>query len=124
MTTTHIHDLCRNIVIFPRVTSQDENVSFYSLLRKSGYFEMHDTITIEAIRESLLEYPDYVNDWIQYSEDQRCHPTWFLQRNGMDYEVGFISLDTDDIPLTKFSDPLEACATFIKYTIEGVRLAE
>jgi len=99
------------------------NVSPCSLLKKSGYFEMHDQITIEAIHGALCAHPDYVNDWIQFSEDQRCDPVWFFRQNGADYEVGFWSSKADDTPPTKYSDPLEACATFIKHEIEGIRLS-
>lgn len=121
MTTNRVYQLCVDIIGFPRTTSEKQNVSFYSLLKKSGYFEMRDQTTIAAIREALLEQPDYVNDWIQYSEDQRCHPSWFFRQNGADYEVGFLSLEAHDVPVTKYSDRFEACATFIKHLIEMVR---
>jgi len=122
MNANDIHQLCLNIINIPKIMTKEGNVSFYSLLRESGYSEMPDRVTMEVIREALLEHPDCINDWIQYSEDQRCHPTWFFQRNGADYEVGFVSLDTDDVPVTRYSDPFEACATFIKQMIERFRL--
>lgn len=124
MTMNNTHDLCVNIINFPRVMSQKGDVSFYSLLKKIGYFEMHDQITVKTLREALLEYPGCVNDWIQFSEDQRCSPAWFFRQNGTDYEVGYWSSKADDAPPTKYSDSLEACAIFIKHKIEGVRLID
>ena len=126
-TTKDIHDVCLNIIGIPEILTREGNISFYSLLKKSGYFEMHDKITVEAIRQALLEEPDRVIDrvidWIQYSEDQRCGEWFFLRESGH-YEVGFIPSEGDEIPATKYSDPLEACAIFIKHIIEEVRLTD
>ena len=120
-TTKDIHAVCLNIISIPEILTRERDVSFNSLLRKSGFFEMHDKITVEAIQQALLEEPnrviDRVIDWIQYSEDQRCSG-WFFVRESGHYEVGFIPSEGDEIPATKYSDPLEACATFIKHTIE------
>jgi len=97
---------------------QHGNISFYSLLEKSGYFEMRQQITIEAIRETLLGHLDYVNDWMQYSEDERCDPVWFLRQNGAYYELGFWSSKSGVTTRQKYSDPFEACAVLIKHMIE------
>ena len=101
--------------------TREGNVSFYTLLKQGGYAEVYEQVTIEAIRTALIERPDCVKDWIQYSEDQRCHPSWFFRQNGADYELGYVSLETDNAPITKYSDRFEGCATFIKHLIEMVR---
>jgi hypothetical protein len=121
MKAKNIYTLCVNIISFPKMMAQEGNVSFYTLLKESGYSEVHDQVTIDTIRKALIEHPDCVNDWIQYSEDQRCHPSWFFRQNGLNYEVGYVSLETDDVPITKYSDRFEACAAFIKHLIEQVR---
>ena len=113
--------MIQHIVRIPRTMVEKQDVSFYALLKESGYFEMHDQTTVGAIREALLQRPEFVNDWIQYSEDQRCHPSWFIQQTGAEYEVGFVSLEANDVPVTKYSDRFEACATFIKHLIEMMR---
>jgi hypothetical protein len=121
MPANEIHQFCLNIINFPAIMTREGNVSFYTLLKESGYYESYDQVTIEAIRQALIERPDFVNDWIQYSEDQRCHPSWFFRQNGVDYELGYVSLETDDVPITKYSDRFEGCAAFIKHLIEQVR---
>ena len=121
MNANDIHQLCLNIISFPAIMRQKGNVSFYTLLKESGYCEAYDQATIVAIRQALIERPDFVNDWIQYSEDQRCHPSWFFRQSGVDYELGYVSLETDDVPITKYSDRFEGCATFIKNVIELIR---
>lgn len=82
---------------------------------------MHDHVTTEAIRDALLEHPDCVSDWVQYSEDKHCGAGWFLASNGADYEVGFFSSKAGRTPPTRFSNPLDGCAEFIKREIEEVR---
>jgi hypothetical protein len=120
MIIKNIQDVCLNVILIPR-QEKKVNESTYSLLKKSSYFETYNQITVEAIRQVLLEHPDCIDDWIQYSEDQRCHPTWFFRQDTTDYEVGFVSLDANDVPVTKYQDRFEACATFIKNKFELVR---
>lgn len=117
-----IPELCLKIISIPEVFQRERNVSFYSLLKQSGYYEMHDQITVEAIRQALFEQPHYVKDWIQYSEDQRC-TGWFFLKKRSHYEVGFLPSEGDEMPVTKYSDRFEACATFIKHKIEAVRVS-
>ena len=121
MSADNVHQLCLNIINFPAIMTRKGDVSFYTLLKESGYSEVHDQVTIEAIRKALLEHPENLNDWLLYSENQRCDPVWYFQQSGVDYEVGYWSSKTGNLPPTKFSDRFEACATFIKHLIERVR---
>jgi hypothetical protein len=118
--TKAIRDLSVRIIGLPN-RFKTANASIYALLKYSGYFEMHDRITTESIREALSEHPDYIDDWIQYSEDKRCGSGWFILPNGTGHQVGFYSSKAGITQTTNYSDRLEACATFIKNEIEAVR---
>ena len=114
------YDLIVGIIGLPK-RHQRANSSIYALLKYSGYFEMHDHITVESIREVLVERPDCAQDWIQYSEDKRSDSGWFILQNGADYQVGFYSRKAGITQTKNYSDRLEACATFIKNEIEDIR---
>jgi hypothetical protein len=118
--TKALHDLSVRIINIPK-KFKTANASIHSLLKYSGYFETHDLVTAEAIREALLEHPDYVDDWIQYSEDKRCSSGWFFRQKGPGYEVGFFSSKDGYSQSTMYSDRLEACAAFIKKEMEEIR---
>ena len=122
MNTQEIQNIYLTVIMIPRM-EQSGNESTYSLLKKSGYFEMYDQVTVEGIRQTLIEHPDCIDEWLEYSECQRSHPTWFFQSDGTDYEVGFVSINTEEVPVTRtrYQDRFEACATFIKNTLELVR---
>ena len=97
------------------------NVAIYSLLKEVGYFDMYNEVSEDVIREALLLHPNCVNDWIRFSEDKRSSAGWYFQQNGIDYEVGFFSLNKNNIGPTKYSNSIEACAAFIKREIESIR---
>jgi hypothetical protein len=114
-------DTIIQVIHLAKKCSERNNVSIYSLLKEVGYFDIHDEVSENLIREALFLHPNCVNDWIRFSEDKRSSAGWYFQQNGTDYEVGFFSLNKNNISPTKYSNSIEACAAFIKREIESIR---
>lgn len=98
------------------------NISMTALLRESGYLSEFENITVEDIREQLEYKFEKVEDWLNYSENKRSLPGWFLKLyDSQIYVVGFLDEDGSTTVLNEFKDRNEACAVFIKNEIEAMR---
>ena len=77
------------------------------------------SISAEAIEAHLRLHPDLVDEWIQYSADQRGSPAWYLRPRdrGDAYEVGMPGRG----PVYEFGDRFSATAFFIKCGLDGAR---
>ena len=97
------------------------NISFVSLLRNTGYFELLDEISSNEIKEQLEKYPEWVKQWVNYSNDKRTSSGWYFIKSEMGkYIVGFYPPNKNRT--MEFVDIVEACSVFIKMEIESVRM--
>jgi len=65
----------------------------------------------------LRQKTDSVERWIEYSENKRGTPSWYLLRKEKKYSVGY--LDTNgNLEEGVYDDPCFACALFIKLEME------
>lgn len=111
-----------DVVHLPRNFRDRGNVSMYALLREIGYFAVHEQVTEDAIHRALLEYPECVHDWMDWSEGKRTDAGWFFRREGeTGYEVGYFPVCSDRHQVIKYPDEAAACAAFIKREIEDIR---
>jgi len=110
-----------NIINIPVEYNKRDDVSIFSLIEESGYFNAHDQITYDDIRAAIVEYPESVNAWLQYSEDKRSSDGWYFKPADQGYEVGFFGQKMIDRKHQIYSNRLEACAVFIKNEIEAIR---
>ncbi len=98
------------------------NLSPYELVRKSGYFKLHDKIQEAEIIELLKQYPKVIEDWLQWSDDKRCSSAWYFNKG--DDNKYFVAHhpegDKDQEIWTE--DGFKACAGYIKREIESIRL--
>jgi len=114
------HLIIKNILFLP-AKFYTENSSIYSLLKESGYFEIHDNIKENDILKALFEYPECVENWLLLSENKRTTSGWFFKQNEVGkYVVGFFPAN-GDIKHKEYADIKEACAAFIKREIEDIR---
>lgn len=121
--TKDIKQTITDVIGIPRQFKEFENVTFNSLLKETGYFDVHHKISVNAIRDALHADSARVIEWLQLSEDKRSDAGWYFRRSDKgNYEVGYFSLKANDIPSVKYSDSTEACAAFIKREIEEIRL--
>ena len=117
-------DIATQIVTLPQTFHSLGNISIFSLLEETGYFELHDQISEGDIRGALLCCPECVQEWIQYSEDKRSSSGWYLTLDdeGL-YETAYF--DIKAVPNTtnrvQYEHAIDACAAFIKHEIESVR---
>ena len=88
-------DIINNIIQLPTMFHSRGDISMYTLLKESGYFENYDQITESDITAELLRFPVYINSWLNWSDDKRSASGWFfnLNKNGK-YLVG-CAIDVD-----------------------------
>ncbi|MCE3295144.1 MAG: hypothetical protein K0R65_858 [Crocinitomicaceae bacterium] len=113
--------MIKNIIDLPEKFYALGNVSIYSLLKETGYFEIHSKVTEENIIFELSQYPEYVDHWLGWSNDKRSGGWYFQVKNNGKYLVGHYPL-SEAFKQMEFNDPKEACAAFIKREIEEIRL--
>ena len=65
MNTINNVDIAMQIVTMPRRFHSLGNISIFSLLEETGYFELHDQISEDDIRTALLCCPECVQEWMQ-----------------------------------------------------------
>ena len=118
----NITDTVIDLIYLPRKFEDLSDVSIYSLLRDSGYFETHSQIAESTIRQALCAHPETVDEWMRFSEDKRTNSGWYFRPSCNGYEVGYFSRSQGDIQSAEYSDRTEACAIFIKNEVEEIRI--
>ena|SRR6058998_3221846 len=94
-----------------------------ALFQQSGYGADGSSISEEALESYLREHPDLVRTWVEYSEDQRCSPAWYLVAPGAGldgqtgWRVGYYAIH-HRLPERVFPDEFAACAFFIMREVE------
>jgi hypothetical protein len=97
----------------------------FSLLEETGYFELHDQVSVRDIGNALARDPECVQEWMQESEDQRCSAAWYFVRNDEGcYEVGYLDVKSDPniTNRVQYENAIDACAAYIMHNIENMRL--
>ena len=117
-------DIAAEIVTIPR-RMHSEDKSPFALLKESGYFELHDQVSVSDIREALTRDPASVQEWMQYVDDQRCSSSWYFDFDADDnqYEVGFFDINANPNRSNRvqYENATDACAAYIKHEIESIR---
>ena len=98
-----IERLCRLPLDFRR-----GNKSIVDLAAEAGYFDNRGALVRSDLSLFLSRHQDLIPAWVQYSEDQRCSPAWYLLEREGSYIVG---LDPDQE--LSFPSSVEAFAEFI-----------
>lgn len=115
-------DTIISIVNLPeKFNNSENNKSIYSLLKETGYFELHSQINEDDIGKALAKHPTYINQWLQWSEDKRSSSGWYFQKNDShNYIVSYFPTN-ENFEQTIYSNIRNACAAFIKREIEAIR---
>ena len=93
-----------------------------TLLKESGYFELHEQISENEIMEVLKNHPNLIAEWLQLSEDSRSSVRWGLSRNDNGrYVIGHWP-GGEGFEEISSTDKFYACAVFIKRHIESMRI--
>lgn len=116
-------NIAAEIVTIPR-KFHTKDMSIFDLLKETGYFELHNEVSVRDIRDALARDPACVQEWMQYIDDQRCSSSWYFILNDENlYEVGFYDSNTDPARSNQvvYDNATDACAAFIKHQIESIR---
>ena len=102
-----------------------EDKSPFALLKETGYFELHDEVSVSDIREALIRDPACVQEWMQYVDDLRCPSSWYFDFDDDEnqYEVGYfdIKADPNRSNRVQYENATDACAAYVKHEIESMR---
>ncbi len=113
--------LIRKILSLPEKFYNLGNASIYSLLKETGYFEIYCQINEATILDELNKHPEYINYWLNWSDDKRNTSGWYFKQNeNGKYVVGYFPASEQSKQM-EYSDSKEACAAFIKREIEEIR---
>jgi hypothetical protein len=116
-------NIATEIVTIPR-RMHSEDKSPFALLEETGYFELHDEVSVSDIREAVTHNPECVGEWFQYVEDKRSSSGWYVGPNeeGL-FEVGFYdsAAEPNRSSRMQYGTTIDACAAFIKHEIESIR---
>ena len=117
-------DIATEIVTIPR-RMHSEDKSPFTLLKETGYFELHDQVSVSDIREALTRDPTCLQEWMQYVDDLRCPSSWYFDFDDDEnqYEVGFFDINADPNRSNRvqYENATDACAAYIKHEIESIR---
>jgi hypothetical protein len=114
-------DIVERIVLMPR-TLKEKDLSEHKFLNETGYFQEYDKVSEKQIYLKLIQFPECIVEWIQYSEDQRSDQHYYIIGKEQKWFVNFWSSRDKTLNTSKtFTDKVEACAYFIKKHIDYIR---
>jgi len=96
-----------------RYRSQEE-LSIYEMLKRTGYRERREALTVEAIREALARSPGRMGEWLEYSADKRS-AGWYIRSTDGQFEIG-----NRHSAAERYSDLEEACGHFILHELDQI----
>jgi hypothetical protein len=116
-----IDHIVEQIVLMPR-TLKEKDLSEYEFLKKIGYFQEYDKVSEKQIYLKLTQFPERIDEWIQYSEDQRSESHYYIIQKGLSWFVNYWSYRDKSLNTSQeFFDKTKACAHFIKQFLEHTR---
>jgi hypothetical protein len=119
----NLTELLNKIVLLPLTFEEVGNKSIHTLLKESGYFCVHDKILEDDLLKILEDKPEYVDIWVDWSDDKRSYGGWyFLEADKGTYEICIIDSNYKKKDCIEFSDKRKACAAYIKREIEKIRM--
>jgi hypothetical protein len=113
-------DIIKEIIFIPKDFYEKRNISIFSLLKNTGYFDLFDKINIDQILQVVIQNPECIDYWLMWSENKRVDSGWYFAKNADDhYVVDFFPPKRNSKKV--YADMREACAVFIKLEIEDIR---
>lgn len=112
----------QDIVRLPETFYKENDTSIYSLLQETKYFEISDLISEKDILNEIKNKPQYVDSWLEWSQNKRVSLGWyFTENNNNKYIVGYKSPSKNNTNIIiEYENKYEACAAFIKREIEDI----
>lgn len=94
--------------------------SAVDLLRSSGYLALRAAITTEDLARYLVKHDDCVTAWLQWSEDTRATPSWYITERAADETIVGYFDKTHTSKVLKFNDRIQAYATYVHRSLESI----
>jgi hypothetical protein len=114
-----VSDIIFKICSLPRDSHIHANKSMVQLTKESGYLEHKAFVTKDEIIKVLKRNPAFIQDWIDFSADQRITYGFAFQHLVEDkWTVGLYNTVNQDWERI-FNDGYEACATFILIELDS-----
>ena len=123
MTTSVVDALCRMPLAF-----KDAGDSTMVALLKVSRYGRDSAIAEGDLAAHLRKHPQLVNAWLEYSDEQRTLPAWYLMRPGAQtgglWRVDYLTA-REKPREHEFPDEFAACAFYIMRKVEELsRLAD
>jgi hypothetical protein len=113
-------EVVNNLIHLTQEFYEKKEESINSLLSKSGYLELRNEITEIDIFETIVNAPNCIIYWLDWSQDKRVRSGWFFQKSKHgEYSIGFYQKSGIRSAST-YRDMREACASFIKNEVEYI----
>lgn len=91
--------------------------SAHALIAASGYPAQRGEISVDRLERYLAGEPDLVKAWLEWSDDNRGWPAWYIEPDGHGrYEVGYY--DGGRSSVQAFDDKVRACAEYVHHELE------
>jgi hypothetical protein len=115
------NQIIKSIMSLPEKFYSEQNESIYTLLKETGYFELHAEINEKDIFDLLIQYPEHIKQWLNWSENKRSSSGWYFKESeNQKYIVGSFP-DNGKLKTSEYTNAAEACSFFIKREIEDIR---
>ena len=86
-------------------------------IARSGYRDRWRSMNVELLADMFRGHPDWVNAWIQWSEDKRVSSGWYIVRcDSSTFDVGC----HPSVPPVRYADKVEACAVFVRHELAEI----
>ena len=118
--SANITTVIEKIVNIPLDFYSVKTKSWNTLLLESGYFEVHELIAEHEIIEILKKHPHLIAEWLQWSDNQRCTPTWYFTKDTDGKCFVGHSPEINEFKEINTANEFEACAFFIKKLIKKI----
>ena len=87
------------------------------LIARSGYGDRWRSITMGLLADTLRRHPEWVDAWIQWSEDKRVGSGWYISsRADAAFDVG----SHPSVPPVRYLDRTQACAAFVRCELASI----
>ncbi len=108
--------ILEKICNLPTELKTNTNTSIFKIIQATGFAENESAFDEELLSEFFKAHPNLVNEWVNFSEDQRCTPAWYLEQIDTEIDewvVGYLERPGHHIHRLKYRDKADACAKFV-----------
>ena len=116
----YTNQIVLSILSIPKKMDENPHISFNAHLNEIQNASIGVNVSFDDIWDALKLHPNFIQDWIVYSEDQRCSNAWYFRKSeSMAYEVGLYVNKEGYKFVTMYEDAALACAIFIQKSLSS-----